>query len=149
VDPVAPPEPVPLDAAGVTAFIESVWAGALDQFVVEHVDATGARVRLHHHERMLRPGGTVAGPLLMSLADTAMWVAVLGAVGPVAMTVTTHLDIDFLRFVGPNDVVAEVRLLKVGNRLAVGDVLMTADGATEPCARASVTYSIPPEQSRS
>ena len=102
-----------------------------------------ARVRLRHHDRMLRPGGTVSGPTLMALADTAMWVAVLGAVGPVAMTVTTHLDIDFLRFVGPHDVVADVRLLKLGQRLAVGDVLMTADGATEPSARASVTYCDP------
>jgi acyl-coenzyme A thioesterase PaaI-like protein len=93
---------------------------------------------------MLRPGGTVSGPSLMALADTAMWAAVLGAVGPVAMTVTTHLDIDFLRFVGPHDVVADARLLKLGKRLAVGDVLLTADGATEPCARASLTYSIPP-----
>ena len=60
------------------------------------------------------------------------------------MTVTTHLDIDFLRFVGAHDVVADTRLLKVGRTLAVGDVLMTADGSAEPCARASVTYSIPP-----
>ena len=76
-----------------------------------------------------------------------MWAAVLGAVGPVAMTVTTHLDIDFLRFVGPHDVVADARLLKVGRRLAVGDVLMTADGATEPCARGPSVdrTSIPPE----
>ena len=95
-----------LDAAGVTDFIESVWPGALTSFVVEHVDGRGARVRLRHHDGMLRPGATVAGPALMSLADTAMWAAVLGAVGPVAMT---------------------------------------ADGAREPCARASVTYSIPPE----
>ena len=93
---------------------------------------------------MLRPGGTVSGPSLMALADLAMWVAVLGMVGPVAMTVTTHLDIDFLRFVGPHDVVADVRLLKLGRRLAVGEVLMTADGASEPCARASLTYAIPP-----
>jgi uncharacterized protein (TIGR00369 family) len=133
-----------LDAAGVTDFIESVWPGALGSFVVEDIGEHTARVRLHHHDGMLRPGGTVAGPMLMSLADTAMWVAVLGAVGPVAMTVTTHLDIDFLRFVGPTDVVAHTRLLKVGRRLAVGEVLMTADGATDPCARASVTYSIPP-----
>jgi acyl-coenzyme A thioesterase PaaI-like protein len=131
----------------VTAFIESVWPGALSSFVVEDVGVRTARVRLRHHDGMLRPGATVAGPMLMGLADTAMWVAVLGAVGPVAMTVTTHLDIDFLRFVGPNDVVAETRLLKVGRRLAVGDVLMTAVGATEPCARASVTYSIPPDAS--
>ena len=134
-----------LDAAGVTAFIESVWPGALAPYTIEDVGELTARVRVRHHDGMLRPGATVAGPVLMSLADTAMWVAVLGAVGPVAMTVTTHLDIDFLRFAGAHDVVGEARILKLGRRLAVGDVLMTADGATEPCARASVTYSIPPD----
>jgi uncharacterized protein (TIGR00369 family) len=134
-----------LNAAEVAAFIESAWAGALDSFVVEEISPRSARVRLRYHERMLRPGGTVSGPSLMALADTAMWAAVLGAIGPIAMTVTTHLDIDFLRFVGPHDVVADVHLLKLGRRLAVGEVLMTADGATEPCARASLTYSIPPE----
>jgi len=136
---------VQLDAAGVTAFIESVWPGALDVVDVVEVGERTARVRLRYQDRMLRPGGTVSGPSLMALADTAMWVAVLGMVGPVAMTVTTHLDIDFFRFVGPHDVVADARLLKLGSRLAVGDVLMTADGSTEPCARASVTYSIPPD----
>ncbi len=133
-----------LDAGGVTEFIESVWPGALEIYLIEQAGDGAARVRLQFHDRMLRPGATVAGPMLMSLADTAMWAAVLGAVGPVAMTVTTHLGIDFLRFVGANDVVGEARILKLGRRLAVGDVLMTAVGATEPCARASVTYSIPP-----
>ena len=134
-----------LDAAGVTAFVDSVWPGAFDSYEVVDIGERTARVKLRYHDRMLRPGGTVSGPSLMALADSAMWAAVLGAVGPVAMTVTTHLDIDFLRFVGPNDVVAEARILKLGRRLAVGDVLMTADGATEPCARASLTYSIPPD----
>jgi uncharacterized protein (TIGR00369 family) len=136
---------VQLDAAEVAAFIESIWPGALDVIDIVEVGEHTARVRLNYEDRMLRPGGTVSGPSLMALADTAMWVAVLGMVGPVAMTVTTHLDIDFLRFVGPHDVVADARLLKLGRRLAVGDVLMTADGATEPCARASLTYAIPPE----
>jgi uncharacterized protein (TIGR00369 family) len=134
-----------LDSAGVTAFVESVWPGAFDSYDIVDLGERTARVRLRFNRRMLRPGDTVAGPALMSLADLAMWVAVLSAVGPVAMTVTTHLDINFLRFVGPHDVVADVRLLKLGQRIAVGDVLMTADGATEPCARASVTYAIPPE----
>lgn len=133
-----------LDAAGVVAFVESVWPGAFDSYEVVELGDRTASVRLRHHDRMLRPGGTVSGPALMALADLAMWVAVLGMVGPVAMTVTTHLDIDFLRFVGAHDVVADVRLLKLGRRLAVGEVLMTADGATEPCARASLTYAIPP-----
>jgi uncharacterized protein (TIGR00369 family) len=134
-----------LDAAGVTAFVDSEWPGAFEVYDVIELTEGHARVRLRHHQGMLRPGGTVSGPALMALADLAMWVAVLGVVGPVAMTVTTHLDIDFLRFVGANDVIADVRLLKLGRRMAVGEVLMTADGATEPCARASLTYSIPPD----
>jgi uncharacterized protein (TIGR00369 family) len=133
-----------LDAEGVRAFIESVWPGAFESYSIESLSERRAVVRLTHHQRMLRPGGTVSGPALMALADLAMWVAVLAVVGPVAMTVTTHLDIDFLRFVGAHDVVADTRLLKVGRSLAVGDVLMTADGSAEPCARASVTYAIPP-----
>ena len=133
-----------LDAVEVRAFIESVWPGAFESYEIVALDERSASVRLVHHARMLRPGGTVSGPSLMALADLAMWVAVIAQVGPVAMTVTTHLDIDFLRFVGAHDVVADVRLLKLGRRMAVGDVLMTADGSVEPCARASVTYSIPP-----
>jgi uncharacterized protein (TIGR00369 family) len=133
-----------LDAEGVHAFIESVWPGAFESYEIVSLSEGRAVVRLTHQPRMLRPGGTVSGPALMALADLAMWVAVLAVVGPVAMTVTTHLDIDFLRFVGAHDVVADTRLLKVGRSLAVGDVLMTADGSAEPCARASVTYAIPP-----
>ncbi|HEX4492368.1 MAG TPA: PaaI family thioesterase [Acidimicrobiia bacterium] len=133
-----------LDAEGVRAFIESVWPGAFEAYEIISLSEGRAVVRLTHQQRMLRPGGTVSGPSLMALADVAMWVAVLAVVGPVAMTVTTHLDIDFLRFVGAHDVVADTRLLKVGRSLAVGDVLMTADGSAEPCARASVTYAIPP-----
>jgi uncharacterized protein (TIGR00369 family) len=134
-----------LDATAVRAFIESVWPGAFESYEIVSLSDRRAVVRLTHHPRMLRPGGTVSGPALMALADLAMWVAVLSVVGPVAMTVTTHLDIDFLRFVGAYDVVADTRLLKVGRTLAVGDVLMTADGSAEPCARASVTYAIPPQ----
>jgi uncharacterized protein (TIGR00369 family) len=133
-----------LDAEGVRAFIESVWPGAFEAYEIISLSEGRAVVRLTHQQRMLRPGGTVSGPSLMALADLAMWVAVIAVVGPVAMTVTTHLDIDFLRFVGAHDVVADTRLLKVGRSLAVGDVLMTADGSAEPCARASVTYAIPP-----
>jgi uncharacterized protein (TIGR00369 family) len=133
-----------LDAEGVRAFIESVWPGAFEMYEILELQERHAVVKMTHHERMLRPGGTVSGPALMALADLAVWVAVIAVVGPIAMTVTTHLDIDFLRFVGAHDVVADTRLLKVGRSLAVADVLMTAEGAIEPCAHASVTYAIPP-----
>ena len=81
------------------------------------------------------PGGTISGPTLMMLADTAMWVALLGMIGRVPLSVTSHLDIDFLRKPAPADLVAHARLLKLGRRLAVGDVLMYSDGEEQPCAR--------------
>ena len=102
-----------------------------------------ARVRMPFQEWRLRPGGTISGPSLMTLADTALWVALLGMIGREPLSVTSHLDIDFLRKPAPADVIAHTTLHKVGKRLAVGDVLMYSDGEEMPCARASVTYAIP------
>lgn len=132
-----------LDAAGVTEFLREVFPGAVDHFVIEDVQPMRARVRMLFTEFRLRPGGTISGPSLMTLADTGLWVALLGMIGREPLSVTSHLDIDFLRKPAPADVIAETTLHKIGKRLAVGDVLMYSDGETEPCARASVTYAIP------
>ncbi|MGH9803402.1 MAG: PaaI family thioesterase [Blastocatellia bacterium] len=113
---------------------------------VEHVEENFVRVRQIYHSRHLRPGGTVSGPTMMTLADTAMYLAVLAMIGPVALAVTTSLNINFLRRPAPQDVIAECRLLKLGSRLAVGDVLIFSDGEAEPVAQATVTYSIPPNR---
>lgn len=113
-------------------------------FTVEAVEEKFARVRLFYHEKQLRPGGTISGPSLMTLADTAMYVVLLAMIGPVALAVTTNLNINFLRKPEARDVIAEAKLLKLGSRLAVGDVLMYTDGDEEPVAHATLTYSIPP-----
>lgn len=114
-------------------------------FKVELVDEMFARVRLRYDPRHLRPGGTISGPSLMMLSDTAMYLALLGMIGPVALAVTTNLNINFLRKPEQADVIAECKLLKLGKRLAVGEVTMFTDGVGEPVAHATVTYSIPPE----
>jgi uncharacterized protein (TIGR00369 family) len=98
---------------------------------------------MRYGDQLLRPGGTLSGPSLMALADTAMWAALLAMIGPVALSVTVNLNIDFLRKPGPVDAIAETRILKLGKRLAVGDVLISSDGDPEPVAHASVTYAIP------
>jgi uncharacterized protein (TIGR00369 family) len=110
---------------------------------VEKIDERFARVRLLYHDRHLRPGGTISGPALMTLADTAMYIAVLAMIGPVALAVTTNLNINFLRKPAQADVIAEARLLKLGKRLAVGEVTMYSNNDREPVAHATVTYSIP------
>lgn len=94
--------------------------------------------------RHLRPGGTVSGPTLMELADAAMYVAILGQIGKVALAVTTNLNMSFYRKPEPGILRAEARILKLGQRLAVGDVLLFSNNSTDSVAHASVTYSVPP-----
>jgi uncharacterized protein (TIGR00369 family) len=127
----------------ITEFLNEVFPGAMERFAIEDVQPMSARVRMRYSEYSLRPGGTISGPSLMTLADTAIWVALLGMIGREPLSVTSHLDIDFLRKPAPADVVGYATLHKVGKRLAVGDVLMYSDGESQPCARSSVTYAIP------
>ncbi len=103
-----------------------------------------AVVRLPYKSDFLRPGGTIGGPLLMALADLAMYGAVLAAIGPVELAVTTNLTINFLRKPAAADVIAHARLLKLGKRLAVGEVELYSAGDPEMVAHVTATYSIPP-----
>jgi uncharacterized protein (TIGR00369 family) len=133
-----------MSAEELEAFLYSHFPDTEEPSVrVEKVDERFAQVRLLYHDRHLRPGGTISGPSLMTLADTAMYVAVLAMIGPVALAVTTNLNINFLRKPAQADVIAQAKLLKLGKRLAVGEVSMYSDGDTEPVAHATVTYSIP------
>jgi uncharacterized protein (TIGR00369 family) len=83
---------------------------------------------------------------MMALADAAMYVAVLAAVGPVALAVTTQLSINFLRRPAAADLVAEAELMKLGKRLAVGEVAIRSAGGADLVAHATSTYSIPRPQ---
>jgi uncharacterized protein (TIGR00369 family) len=132
-----------LSGAEITEFLKEVFPGAMERFDIEDVQPMSARVRMRYSEFSLRPGGTISGPSLMTLADTATWVALLGMIGREPLSVTSHLDIDFLRKPAPADVIGHATLHKVGKRLAVADVLMYSDGEKQPCARSSVTYAIP------
>jgi len=133
-----------MSAAEVGNFLEEVYPQMAGRFAVEELSAMQARVRLKVTDADLRPGGTVSGPSMFTLADCAFYIAVLGMIGKQAMTVTTNCSIDFMRKPAPGDLIAEVVLHKLGRVLAVGDVLMRSEGVDAPVARASVTYSIPP-----
>lgn len=118
-------------------------AHAVGHYEVEEVWHGGCRVRRQHHEQSLRPGGTVSGPIMMALADFTMYLAVLSAVGWVPLAVTTNLNINFLRRPGARDLIAEARLIKLGKRLAVGEVAIRSDGEDGLVAHVTSTYSIP------
>ncbi|MCA8966150.1 MAG: PaaI family thioesterase, partial [Planctomycetes bacterium] len=92
-----------------------------------------------------RPGGTVAGPVMMALADWAAYAAILAEIGIVPLAVTTSFNINFLRRPTPHAaVLAEARLLKLGRRLAVAEVDVRSEGEAAVVAHATATYSIPP-----
>jgi len=114
-------------------------------FETQEIGFGTARVRLPAGEAHIRPGGTLSGPAQMALADFAMYAALLGAIGEVPLAVTTSLNINFLQRPAPGDLLATCRLIKLGKRLAVGDILVLSEGSAEPVSHATATYSIPPQ----
>jgi uncharacterized protein (TIGR00369 family) len=104
----------------------------------------GCEVRQGFQRNSLRPGGTISGPTIMMLADVAMYIAVLASIGWVPLAVTTSLNINFLKKPAPGSLIAKCRLLKLGKRLAVGDVSIHGEGEDDLVAHATSTYSLPP-----
>lgn len=135
-------------------------ADDIDRFLAQHFPqargfATISAIRddeldleLPFSPDQLRPGGTLSGPTLMTLADTAVYYLLLSRLGPVALAVTTSLSINFLRRPPPAALRATARLLKLGSRLAVGEVHITSVASGELVAQASVTYALPPPERR-
>ncbi len=114
---------------------------------VEEVGNRSAVLRHPIGFEELRPGGTVSGPVLMAVADVALYVAILGEIGLVPLAVTTNLNINFLRKPSSEqDIIARCSLIKVGKSLIVGEVSLYSDGFEEPVAHVTGTYSIPSPQ---
>jgi uncharacterized protein (TIGR00369 family) len=135
-----------MSVADLEAFLHGEFPQAFSSgdIAIESADGTTSLLRQTYNERMLRPGGTVSGPTLMALADFAMYVVLLSAIGPVGLAVTTNLNINFLRKGQPGqDVLAAAKLLKLGKRLAVGEVTLLSGTSADPIAHVTSTYSIP------
>ena len=126
------------------AYVEGIFPQISGEFEIDHLSEELLVVRLKVQERHLRPGGTVSGPSMFNLADISVYLSVLAAIGPEALTVTTNCSLDFMRKPVANaDMISHCKLLKLGRSLAVGDVLMYSEGSDKPVARATLTYSIP------
>ena len=115
--------------------------------IVEAVGEGSVRLRLPYRDDFVRPGGTVTGPALFALADVALYGAVLSLIGRVELAVTTSMTVNFLRRPAPVAVIAEARILKLGKRLAYGEILLWSEGEPDPVAHVTGTYSIPPHES--
>ena len=134
---------VVLNESEIAAYLDEVFPQIDGQLRIEEVAPMRARCRILIGERHLRPGGTVSGPTMFMAADVGFYVALLAMIGRESLTATANLSITFMRRPRAVDVIAEARILKLGRRLASGDVLLYSDGQAEPVAQASTTYALP------
>ncbi|WP_240480171.1 PaaI family thioesterase [Enhygromyxa salina] len=122
------------------SFPQAATAG----FTITALDEGRLTLQLSTDDAHLRPGGTVSGPTMMTLADTATYLLVLAHLGPVALAVTTNLNIHFMRKPQPGMLRASATLLKLGKRIAVAQVGLHGADPELLYAHATVTYSLPP-----
>ena len=141
---MAKPEPK-LDADGVNALLRRAFPDATPVAFPTVTSVEPGRVRLFapYRDGLLRPGGVISGPTLMSLADTAAYALVLAHVGDQLMAVTSQLNMTFLRGARPGDLFVEAEMLRLGRRLAVCDVRLWTEGPDRLAAQANVTYALP------
>jgi uncharacterized protein (TIGR00369 family) len=118
-----------------------IWARG--DYSIEEVGQMSATVRLNYHPDHLRPGGTILGPSMFALSDLALYVAILHEIGVVKLAVTTNVSINFLRRPEPKDLIGRAKLMKLGRRLAVGEVGLYSPGEAEMVAHETGTYLIP------
>ena len=137
-------EPV-LDADGVNALMRRAFPDADPSMLSRVTKLSPGRLHMTapYREGMLRPGGVIAGPNLMSLADSAAYAIVLAHIGDRLMAVTSQLNMSFLRGAKPGDIHAEAEMLRLGRRLAVCDVRLWTEAPDRLAAQANVTYAIP------
>lgn len=110
---------------------------------VDHIRKGAVRMIMPYGPHLARPVDTVSGPAMMTLADVALWGAVLSMAGPQEMVVTTNLNMNFLRMPGSSDMAAEARILKMGRRLAVAAVELISLPSDDLVAHATASYAIP------
>jgi uncharacterized protein (TIGR00369 family) len=113
---------------------------------IERITSEETVVRMAHDTRAIRPGGTVSGPAMFKLADFGVYAAILARLGEQGLqAVTTSMTMNFLSRPEPADLIARVRIMKLGRRLAVAEVSLFSDGSPQIVAHATSTYAIPPD----
>lgn len=131
----------------ISAFIKQEFPQT--KCTIEAVGGMSATIRHAIGIDELRPGGTVSGPVLMTVADVALYIAILGEIGIVPLAVTTNLSINFLRKPSADKAIIGVcKLIKLGRTLAVGEVSLYSEGSDELVAHVVGTYSIPKDAKR-
>ncbi|MBS9404635.1 PaaI family thioesterase [Halomonas sp. TRM85114] len=134
-----------MTAAAIQDFLDDVFPQR--DGTIEGVDHMRATMSLAIEDEHLRPGASVSGPTMMGLADVCLYVAILAQIGPEPMAVTANLNCHFLRRArGDRDLIANARVVKLGRRLAVGEVQLFSAGDDAPVALVTATYALPDQE---
>lgn len=123
----------------INAMLETHWPAS--RCICTEVGSDHAVAALTPDEADIRPGGTIAGPVLFSAADAALWFLCFGAADRIEpLALTSDLAIRFLRPARGTTVFARADLNKAGRRSVVGTVTVRTDAADAPVAVAQGTY---------
>ena len=134
-----------MTAEAVTAFWDTQFPQIRSEraYEIVRIGPGEAVLRLAPDDRHLRPGGSISGPTLFTLADVSAYAALLAHVGPEPLILTVSFTINFMRRAPLAPLLATCHILKLGRRLAVVAVGITPEAGGDPLAQASGTYSIP------
>jgi len=127
----------------IEAYIAEVWPAAMGTTNCLEVSGRHAVVSRPVDSASIRPGGFVSGPTQFSIADAALWYACFGAVGLVAMALTSELSIRFLRPAVGSEIFARAELNSVGRRTVVGTVTVWTDDEAKPTSVSQGSYVLP------
>ncbi|MGY4877791.1 PaaI family thioesterase [Vreelandella aquamarina] len=132
-----------MTAEQIEHFLDEVFPQRMGR--IDRVGEMTATLRLAIGNEHLRPGPRVSGPTMMGFADVALYVAILAQIGPEPMAVTSDLNCHFLRAAsGEHDIIAHARLIKLGRRLAVGEVqIFSVSDERKPVAHITASYALP------
>ncbi|MFM9940401.1 MAG: PaaI family thioesterase [Hyphomicrobiaceae bacterium] len=137
----------PLTVADVNALIDATFPGIHVNGRWLHIESVAdrvARVRMSAVASAIRPGGTISGPAMFTLADFAIYAALIATLGaPAIAAVTSNLNITFLLRPEAVDVMAHARIIRLGRRLAYADVELVSVGKPDVIAHATGSYALP------
>lgn len=141
--------PIRFDRDQVTRLVDTYFPQVQEgngRVSIERIDAQEAVVRMAYDDRLIRPGGTISGPAMFKLADFGVYVAILARLGDTGLqAVTTNMTMNFLSRPKPGDLLARIKVLKLGRRLAVCEVVLHSAQSDDIVAHATSTYALPPE----
>lgn len=133
---------IEMDAAQMDEYLSGLFPAGVLPWTLTRVDEQSVTLRMEVDESSTRPGGTVAGPTVVMLADSAAYAAVMSRVGPKPLAVTSNINVSFLRRPKVQPLLAEGKVLKVGRSLAFTEVSIFNEGDPDPVSHAVVTYSL-------